>query len=288
MKKNQRKQLTISLQRRIFLRKDCFLWLSVIAVVFTNSGCGRPGERELSSARSMIKDKKFKDALDQLDRAILRSAENQIGVASAREAARVSFYEIKDFKRAVSYYKKLVLFSVDAAERMSSQKQIANIYFDQLTDYPNAVTELNRFIAMTSSNEDKVKAKMDLARAYYYQNNFIQAESEVEELIRAASNKDQKFDMMVLKGNIYLAKKDLQKASMVFKQLVMENPQKATRDNVAFTLAVAYEEMKDYKSAIEILESMKAFHPMPEYLDIRIKRLAERKKNQPGARGMRK
>ena len=138
---------------------------------------------------------------------------------------------------------------------------------------------------MLSDPREKIEYKMKLARAYYYQNNFAQAENEADEFLATNPSSDLKFDMVFLKGNISLAKKDLPAAVIIFKSLLQEFPERAIKDNVGLTLSVCYEEMKDFKSAIETLEKLKESHPMPEYIDIRIKRLQERLKNQPGARG---
>ena len=138
---------------------------------------------------------------------------------------------------------------------------------------------------MLDDSKDRAFYKMSLARAYYYQNDFAQAENEADEFLRRDIPIEQKFEMKILKGNISLAKKDLPKAVEIFKAVLKEYPEQSRRDNVALTLSVCYEEMKDYVSAIEVLEGLKAHHPMPEYIDLRIKRLQERLKNLPGARG---
>lgn len=251
-------------------------------------GCYEPGEREMGKAKRAEKMGQFADSVGFYKKAMLRAENPIVAIEAAREAARINFFETKNFAEAAEYYKFLVVNSRSNEERQAAQKQIATIFFDHLTDYQKAVVEINKLMNMSIGPDSRRAFQIKLARAYYYLNNFIQAESEVEEILKNHPTESEKFEMMVLKGNIFLAQKDLAKASQIFKQLVELNPEKATKDNVALTLAVAYEEMKDYKSAIEILTAMKAYHPMPEYLEIRIKRLAERKKNQPGARGMRK
>lgn len=67
--------------------------------------------------------------------------------------------------------------------------------------------------------------------------------------------------------------------------MMVEFPERSAKENIGLTLSVCYEELKDFKSAIDLLEKIKSQHPMPEYIDIRIKRLQDRLKNQPGARG---
>ena len=114
----------------------------------------------------------------------------------------------------------------------------------------------------------------------------MQAESEVLAFLKQEKDEDLVFQMMVLKGNIYLAEKNQQKAIEAFKEVLKNYPEKAVKENAAMTLAVAYEELKDYKNAIEVLEQIRKYHAMPEYIDLRIKKLLQDQKNQPGAKGI--
>lgn len=249
------------------------------------SACSSPEERELKSARQEMEQKNYSSALSHYDKVLIRSPESSTALTAAREGAKSAFFEAKDFEKAVHFYKHLVIYSPDATERLTAQKQIATAYFDHLADYPKAVIEINRLLLMLPDSTEKADYKMSLARAYYYQNNFTQAENEADEFLRMHLGDEQRFDMMMLKGNIELAKKDIPKAVAVFKDLLTKFPEKSQKENVSLTLSVCYEEEGDYASAIETLEGMKKYHPMPDYIDIRIQRLQQRLKNQPGARG---
>jgi tetratricopeptide (TPR) repeat protein len=248
-------------------------------------GCTSQEKSELAEAQSESEKGNFRIALSILEKITIRSPQSQQGIEAAREAAKLSFYEVKDFQKAARFYRLIVLSSPDADERMLAQKQIVSIYFDQLTDYQKAIIEINKLLVMLTDPREKTDYKMKLARAYYYQNNFTQAENEADEFLATNPSMDLKFDMIFLKGNIALAKKDLPTAVAIFKSLLQEFPERAIKDNVGLTLSVCYEEMKDFKAAIEVLEKLKNTHPMPEYIDIRIKRLQDRLKNQPGAKG---
>jgi tetratricopeptide (TPR) repeat protein len=262
--------------------------LTKLFILFFLAGCDSAGERDFKKASEEIQSGHFRIASSLLEKVMARDPENKLAIEAAREGARISFYEIKDFKKTADFYRHIVLYSKDSAERLKAQKQIADIYFGQMTDYKQAVIELNKAISMLSEPDDVAKYKVNLARAYYYQNNFFQAESEVDEFLRGKTSNENRFEMLVLKGNIFIAKKEIPKAAEVFKELIKNFPEKSAKESVYLTLAVAYEEMKDYKSSIETLQELKAHHPMPEYIDIRINRLKERIKIQPGARGIRK
>jgi tetratricopeptide (TPR) repeat protein len=251
-------------------------------------GCESSLEREFNKGNDSLAKGQYHLALSSFERVVARSPESEIGLKSAREAARIAFFEIKDFKRAAEFYRVLVFNSPDPDERLKSQKQVTSVYLDHLNNYEQAIVEINKLLPLVQDPSERVKYKMDLARAYYYQNNFFQAEMEVDEFLRVSKNEDQIFQMTLLKANIALARKDLARAADILKEMIKRNPQKAMKENVGLTLAVAYEEMKDYKDAIATLQEVREQHPMPDLIDIRIKRLQERLKNQPGARGYRK
>ncbi len=245
-------------------------------------------EQELKEARINAEKGHFRIAISYYEMAIKRYDDNEVGLIAAREAARVAFYELKDFKKSAEFYDIIVLRSKDFKERIQAQKQMTVIYFDHLSDYAKSIVELNKLINMIEDSNEKINLKIKLSRAYYYQNDFNQSENEVNDLLTRKISEELRFDLMMLKGNVRLGRHNLQGAAEVFKDVLIKFPDRAKKENVGLTLAVCYEEMKDYKSAIATLEQIKLTHPTPEYISLRVKRLIERQKNQPGAKGFRK
>ena len=262
--------------------------LFLVFTVAVLAGCESSLSREFETGMSQSGKGQYRLAISSFEKVIARSPESEIGLKSAREAARLSFFELKDFKKAATFYNILVYNSPDADERLKAQKQVTSVYLDHLNNYRLAIVEINKVLPLIQDPSERMKYKMELAQAYYYQNNFFQAEMEVDEFLRISKNEDQIFQMTVLKANIALARKDLNRAAEILKDMIKRNPNKAMKENVGLTLAVAYEEMHDYKNAIATLQDLRLKHPMPDYIDIRIKRLQDRLKNQPGARGMKK
>lgn len=250
--------------------------------------CAPQEAREYEQAQKEIERGHFRSALSHIDKVVLRVPGEELALKAARDGARISFFEVKDYQKAAEYNRQIVLSSKDPLERKLAQKQIADIYFTQLNDYSKAIIEINKLLAMIDDSAERAKYKMSVARAYYYQNNFSQAENEANEFLRITKDEKQRFDLTMLKGNIALAQKDLPKAIEIYKSVLRDFPNISQKESVALTLAVCYEENKDYKKAIETLEFLKKTHPMPEYIDVRIKRLQARLKNAPGSRGIRK
>ncbi|HEY8271012.1 MAG TPA: tetratricopeptide repeat protein [Pseudobdellovibrionaceae bacterium] len=247
-----------------------------------------PEAKDYKEAQKEMAQGHHRIALSSIDRVMKRAPESEYAVKAARDGARIASLEIKDYKRALEYYQFLVLHSKDSGERVSAQKQLASIYFDQLQNYDKAIIELNKLIRDTESDVDIARNKLDIARANYYQNNLFQAQSELDDLLKLHIDDNERFSAWVLKANIHIALKEYPKAIEVLRKVTATYPQKSVQENVYQTLAVCYEENDNFTEAIKILESVKDKYTKPEYIEIRIKRLKERQKNQPGARGLRK
>ncbi len=258
---------------------------SFLPLLFLLSSCESVLEKIYNRGLSQVEAKNYLEGLEDFDKVLARAPESELATKAAHEASKISLFETKNFEKAIGYLKHLVLNSKDPSERLEAQRSIAKIYFEHLQNYPKAIQEMNRVLPLLIDPDEKEKIKSSLARSYYYQSNFSQALAECEELIQKSKNESLIFEMVVLKGNIFLAQKKLEEAAKLFKRLLIKYPERSVKENVALTLAVAYEEMKDYTQSIEVLETIKKHHPVPEYIDMRIRRLTERKKNLPGAKG---
>ncbi len=251
--------------------------------------CSAPEEHDFKEAQKNSKRGDYKVALGYLDRIVKRNSPNtSYGLEAAREAFKLSFYELKNYPKAVNYLRFLVLHSGDQKERLESQKQIASIYFNDLQDYQASIIEYSKLQQMPHSDLEAAQYKLSVARAQFYLNNFFQAESEIDTLLKLKAIGTLRAGALLLKGNILIARKEYPKAIDVFKTLMAESPEYATQENVGLTLAVCYEENNNFKDAIRVLESFRGKYSPPEYIELRLKRLSERLKNAPGAKGFKK
>lgn len=259
--------------------------LAPVLILFFIS-CSPIEKKELQRGDHEVESKNFRIAINHYENVLKFSPTSKEAVLAAREAARVSHFELKNFEKAVVFYRHLVLYSENSDERIRSQKEISYIYFDNLQNYKQATTEFYKLLQMTENESEIAKYKLSIARANYYMNNFEQALSEINEISRMKAPDDVKFDMLILSGNILVAQKKFQKAAAIFIELMKIFPDKSLKENVGLTLAVCYEENQQYKEAIEILETLRATYKPQEYIELRVKKLKERMKNQPGAKGL--
>ncbi len=258
----------------------------LVGLIFALVSCSPPEKKEFQRGESGVSSKEYKAAIVHFDNAIKVAPESIWALKSAREAARVAHYLEKDFNTAIRFYRHMVLYSDSSEERNKSQKEIAYLYFDSLQNYPQSIIEFYKLLQMSDKDYEIATYKLAISRANYYLNQFNQALSEIGEIIRLKISDELQFDTQLLQGNIYVAQKSFVKAIVVFTELLKKFPEKSDKENVALTLTVCYEENFQYKEAIQILETLRNKYSPKEYIELRIKRINERIKNQPGAKGL--
>ncbi len=260
------------------------LCVGIIFLFFV--ACSPPEKKEFQRGEQEVSNKHFKEATVHFDNAIKVAPESPWALKSAREAARISHYLEKDFLTAIRFYRHVVLYSETSEERVKSQREIAYLFFDSLQNYQQSIIEFYKLLQMSDKDFEIATYKLAVARASYYLNKFEEALSEINEIVRLKIADDILFDTLLLQGNIFVAQKAFAKAIVVFNDLIKKFPAKSEKENVPLTLTVCYEENFQYKEAIQILYTFRENHTSSEYIELRIKRINERIKNQPGAKGL--
>ncbi|MEO0335621.1 MAG: tetratricopeptide repeat protein [Pseudomonadota bacterium] len=261
-------------------------------ILFFNlvAGCFLSYQRiEMSRAQSNIETKNFKSAIKHLDRIIKRDPDSSQALKAAKLAANLSFLELKNFPKAIDYYRHVIMYSKDPKVRYLSQRNIADIYFEKLNDYANSVLEYNRLLRLPHSEDDHYKHKSRVAKAHFQLNDFYQSAIEIDSLLkRYSESADRVFELSLFKANILLTTKKVDEAISLYVDLLTNYPKQSTEENVPISLAIAYEEKKEFGKAIRVLQDIEAESENEEFIQLKIRRLEQRAKNQPGASGLRR
>jgi tetratricopeptide (TPR) repeat protein len=254
------------------------------------TGCFLSYQRiEMSRATSSIEKKDFKQAIFHLDRLIKREPDSVQALRAARMAANISFLELKNFTKTIEYYRHIIMYAKDPKLRYSSQKSIADIYFEKLNDYTNSILEYNKLLRLPHADEDHYKLKARVAKAHFQLNDFYQSAVEIESLLKKYEDSpDKVFELSLFKANILLTTKKVDEAIDLYVDLLTTYPKNSTKENVPISLAIAYEEKKEFGKAIRVLQDIEAESENEEFIQLKIRRLEERAKNQPGASGLRR
>jgi len=204
---------------------------------------------------------------------------------TARSGAKVAHFDAKDYLSAVSFYKHVILKSPDVEERKTAQRYVSQIYFENLQDFDQAVLEYERLLKLDLTPQERFRYRLNLAKSHFQLNNLDQTLHELNVLIDQKPGDEELFEAQILKANVLVSAKKLVEAAESFETILKAFPDRSKKDNVAMNLVVVYEELKNFGSAIEVLERMRPDYPNPDFLDLRIERLKERKENLPGAQG---
>lgn len=221
-------------------------------------------------------------------RVIDRDPESEYATLAAREAAKISYFDSKNFSDAIHFYEHLVKYSQEERERRNAQEQVAHIYFDKLNEYNRAIQEYNKLILLRNSNEEVANFHFYIARAQFYLGNFVEAQNEIEAALKTISDEEKKFEALMFLGNIYYNTKRTEQAVSVYENLAAKYPERAKAEKVDMNIVVCYEDMEAFDKAIEKLMKMRSEYSDQEFIDLKVKRLSERRANLPGSRGLRK
>ncbi len=202
-----------------------------------------------------------------------------------RSAARIAHLEAKDYPRAIDYNRFLILRSPDSLERRNSQMYTAQIYFENLQDFERATIEYEKLLKLELTPIERFRFRLNVARSQFQLSDHAQALQELNAISLTGLDDDSRFEVLRLKGNVLMAKKDLHEATGLWESLLKDFPERATKENIGMNLVFCYEESKNFLKAVDVLEGMKTQYPNPEFLNMKIERLKERHDNLPGARG---
>lgn len=260
--------------------------LAPLLLVFFFVGCSlTTAKLEYNRALRATKDKDYKTALKYYKRVIKRQPDTDIALKAAIEGAQLAMIDVKDFRSSVGLFNYVIIHSQDTAAVKQAQKNIAEIYFSKTSQYKKAIEAYSSLLPLKLSPKERIDIRSRIAKSYFYLNNFFQADVEIKSLLKEDLSDEQRFETLLFKANTLMTLKKHEDASKVLKSLIDKFPQKSLKENVNINLSVCYEEMQDFTTAIQILDDLKGIYPDQEYLDFKISRLKQRKRNMPGARG---
>lgn len=107
---------------------------------------------------------------------------------------------------------------------------------------------------LVSRNELSQKSWMLLAASYSKSGNYEKSIDIYNEILKQPDNKDQK-EIMYLLGKTYFRAGFMERSKQIFLEILRKNPR---TPQALETLLLVYENMRDYKSAIEVLEPLDA------------------------------
>lgn len=258
-------------------------WLIFVAALFL--GCDKSLQSyQFKSAQKSAASGHFNEALSLFAKVMKTSPEDTQALDSARLGSKIAILDVRDYQLALDFLRHILLYSKDPQERIAAQKSLVDIQFDKLQNYDQALIELNLLIPRLSK-VDRKAYQLKVAQAYQNLNNPSQALIEVDDILRGNLSDQLRFQSQLFKANLLQGTKEIDKAIVIFQDLLKKYPERSQEENVGMNLALCYEEKRELKAAISVLEEVKKSHSNPEFVQVRINRLKDRVLNLPGAKG---
>ena len=125
--------------------------------------------------------------------------------------------------------------------------------------YDESLAEYEKLL---QTHPDHAEIKIDMAKVYYYQHQ----DEKALEIFNQLDSKDLTPELDLLRGDIYLAKKDYSQAEEIYRKNLELLPEK--KDEILFKIAELLSWQKKYPESIEIYKQLVDSHPD----DIQLKR----------------
>ena len=259
------------------------------ALLLVFLGCWwSPEAREFKEAGRLHEEGRLPEAVTAYEKVMKKFPTTEESLEAARKGSTIALVDTKNYAKAVEFFKHIVLASEKEAERVQAQTSLADIYYERLNDYGSAAIEYNRLLQLQLPQETQQRVRLNLAKSYFYQGKFIPAHSEIKILLENDLTTERAFSAKLLQGNLYQSEKKLDQAIEAFSDLLKNYPEQSKDEQLGLTLAVVYEEKKDFAQAARVLAAIRNNYPKPDFIDNKIRRLEEQQKNLPGAGGLRK
>ena len=225
------------------------------------------------------------NAIGYYYRYLRKNSENQDSVRAAQKIYQIARLHSQDLKLVEKVLRHIILRSDSDSERLQAQEDLANHFFQRMGDYESAITQFHRFLAVAKDDAKKQLAQLKIAKSYFYMNNFYQARVELDSVIESSKNPQLLFEASLLKASVLQSEKKTAEAIETFTKILQDFPDRGVQEQVFLSLALAYEDDKQYVKAIEVLEKYKDSSSNASYIDEKIEKIRFSISQQPGARG---
>ena len=179
------------------------------------------------------------------------SISNGINKNTANLRISQIYFEKNDYVNSLNNLEKI---SADSSVNYEKKMLQANNYF-ALKDYSKAILFYSEAQEATSFPKEIIKTKKALAKAYYNLKNYDKSKEIYEEILSLEEN-DSEYILELAK--ISFTKGEFQKSIDYFSKYLQDNKNSQIKDNINFSIANCYYNLKEYeKAAKDYIELLK-------------------------------
>ncbi|MCC2679374.1 MAG: hypothetical protein K0R29_1950 [Pseudobdellovibrio sp.] len=251
-----------------------------------STSCNSRSENLYEQAITELDAGNYPAATDLLEKTSLLEKDHVQKYRYLGEAARIARFELQNYQKALRMFRTIILSSPDELQRISAQEAVAEIYMENLQDYSTALKELQILEPLLKDAKKKEKIRLRISQALYLTGHGDQALEEI-----AAAEKYVKYQglhFLKLKAEILMAERRYKDTLLAYEELRQKNASYFAEENLYIAVSIVYEEMEQYKEALDYLLKNEAAVKDKVYFELRIKRLKAKIANKPLSKGIRK
>tara|TARA_B100001248_G_scaffold262718_1_gene261451 strand:- start:2052 stop:2858 length:807 start_codon:yes stop_codon:yes gene_type:complete len=262
----------------------------LIVVLFISCGFSSV-QIEIQRGEKAEESQDYKVAAKHFSRAMKREPGTTEAYYAAKKLANIALIHLDDIEianRALNY---IILNTTNIEDKKSALERKAKIQYEKIRNYEQAIIEFQRFLQLEKRIEKRIEIQYLIAHSYFYMNRLFQAEQELEEIFKVEKNKKTReyiFRARMMQANIYHAQKKYEEAASAYRNIIDTFPKLSLNQKVWMNLSVCLEDMKKFKDAIALLESVDLEKNEKVFVKQRISRLKDRLEKEPGAKGLRR
>ena len=256
-------------------------------VFFTLISCQSAFQKEYRKAQKALHRGKINLARSYLLKSLEKAKKSSVKYQTCIELAELAHFKMKNYKEAIYFYQKSIAYSKSEKQTVLPNERQAFIYSNNLEQYEKAIIKYHQLLNTSHLlKNQKADYHIQLIQLYYSLNKLFQAELEVNRALSQDMSRQQIFNLHLLLGNIFFARKEVDKAIQQYEMILKSYPQEASEHKIHYNLSLSYEEKKDFSKALSLLKDflLKAKKEDMAYIKRRIQSLQERRLNSPGFR----
>lgn len=259
--------------------------LYVVGSLFFLVSCQSRSEKLYAAAYEKINQNQFSEAIQLLESSVELEKDNIKKTKAQFEAARLLRFELQDYEKALKLLRTVVLQSQDSKMRLLAQESICEIYFDHLQNYHQALNELLILEPLLSETKKEI-IRLKIAQSHRFLGNYQAALEYVD--VSLKNSLIEKNSFLKIKSQIYQVQQKFDDAIKIYEEIYKNDKTYFIENKLFAAVSNIHEEKKEYKQAIEYLETHSNEISDKNYLDLRIKKMKEKQINKPFSKGVRK
>ena len=248
------------------------------------AGCLSEPLGGLEAAGELLFEKKYVEA-ELSYRKLLKRLNNIQARSERQEAQRLTVLDrlghlsnlyLRNYRQALSDFELLVRDYPKSDQAFSAHLIMADIHRHKLNQPEQALDQLNHAIENFPWRPETRRALLELTTLYIELKNYEQARTEGQALIDKWPQSREAREAYFLVANSYYVQNRYSEAIQVYEALSLSDNDPSLKALVNFELASCYQELGDYKKALELYYQTLSEHPNPVLVQRNIKRVRAR------------